>query len=250
MRIDWWTLALQTVNVLILIWILSRFLFRPVADIVARRQQEAANLVAEAAATRQAAAALLADADKARAGIAAEHDRLIAEARTSAAAERTRLLGQSSEEMEKLRQDAEAAILRRREAAKAELIGRARELSLEIARRLLARFPPDVALKTFLDGLCGEIRALAAGEKHSLAASAGDHPIEVVTAAPLADGETEQIRGALATALGTDPPLRFRHDPALLAGIEINGRTTILRNSWRQDLFRIGEELGRDTRRS
>ena len=41
MHIDWWTLAFQTVNVLVLIWILGRFFFRPVADIVAKRQAQA-----------------------------------------------------------------------------------------------------------------------------------------------------------------------------------------------------------------
>ena len=50
MRIDWWTLALQTVNVLVLIWILGRFFFRPVMDIVVKRQQEANKLLADAAA--------------------------------------------------------------------------------------------------------------------------------------------------------------------------------------------------------
>ena len=51
MQIDWWTLGLQTINVLILVWILSRFLFRPVADIVAsaRRRRKAAGRCAEAA---------------------------------------------------------------------------------------------------------------------------------------------------------------------------------------------------------
>ena len=34
MRIDWWTLALQAVNVLILVWLLGRFLFRPVMDAI------------------------------------------------------------------------------------------------------------------------------------------------------------------------------------------------------------------------
>ena len=38
MRIDWWTLAFQTINVLILIWILSQFLFRPVVAIIEQRQ--------------------------------------------------------------------------------------------------------------------------------------------------------------------------------------------------------------------
>ena len=32
MHIDCWTLALQTINVVVLIWLMSRFLFRPIAD--------------------------------------------------------------------------------------------------------------------------------------------------------------------------------------------------------------------------
>ncbi len=41
MRIDWSTLALQTINALVLIWLLARFLFRPVAGIIAERQKAA-----------------------------------------------------------------------------------------------------------------------------------------------------------------------------------------------------------------
>ena len=59
MHFDWWTLALQTVNVLVLIWILARFFFRPVADIVAKRQAETNKLLADAAAAREQAAALV-----------------------------------------------------------------------------------------------------------------------------------------------------------------------------------------------
>ena len=38
MRIDWWTLALQTFNVLVLVLILGRFLFRPVVAIIEERR--------------------------------------------------------------------------------------------------------------------------------------------------------------------------------------------------------------------
>ena len=56
MHIDWWTLALQTVNVLVLIWLLARFFFRPVMDIVVKRQEKAKKLLADAARARQQAA--------------------------------------------------------------------------------------------------------------------------------------------------------------------------------------------------
>ena len=43
MQIDWWTLGLQTVNALVLIWLLAHFLFRPVVDAITARQKAAGN---------------------------------------------------------------------------------------------------------------------------------------------------------------------------------------------------------------
>jgi F-type H+-transporting ATPase subunit b len=48
MQIDWWTLGLQTVNALVLIWLLAHFLFRPVVDAIAGRQKAAGQLLADA----------------------------------------------------------------------------------------------------------------------------------------------------------------------------------------------------------
>ena len=57
--------------------------------------------------------------------------------------------------------------------------------------------------------------------------------------------EMEQTRGALKEALGSEVQFEFCIDPALIAGIELHGRSTIMRNSWRADLDRIREELDR-----
>jgi F-type H+-transporting ATPase subunit b len=118
MHIDWWTLAFQTVNVLVLIWILARFFFRPVADVVAKRQAQANKILAEALAAREQAIDARADADKVRAEISAERDGLIAETLKSAQVEKANLLAQSLDEIAKLHGAAEAAIARERNAAK------------------------------------------------------------------------------------------------------------------------------------
>lgn len=48
MDIDVWGLALQAVNVLILIWLLSRVFWRPVAAAIAKRQQAATAIIEDA----------------------------------------------------------------------------------------------------------------------------------------------------------------------------------------------------------
>jgi len=252
MRVDWWTLALQTVNVLILIWILGRFFFRPVAEIVARRQEEANKVLSDANAAREEAADAREDAGRMRADIAAERSRLIVEARKSAEVEKERLVAVAAEEIAKLRREGEAAITRDRATAEQAIIARAGELAVDIATRLLGRLPPGLGLVAFLDGLNRELRALPREAKQGFMSATADHPIEVVTAVPPSKSEIEDVRHALQEALDSEPPIAFRSDPAVIAGIELHGRTAIVRNSWRADLDRIREELdvGRQRRRS
>ena len=149
MHIDWWTLALQTVNVLVLIWILGRFFFRPVADIVAKRQEETGKLLADAAAARKESDDLRAEADKARGNVAAERELLIAEARKAAETEKANLLAKSSDEIAKQRIEAESAIARERATAEQAIVAHASELSIEIAQRLLKRLPVGVSFRRF-----------------------------------------------------------------------------------------------------
>ena len=247
MRIDWWTLALQTVNVLVLIWLLARFFFRPVMDIVVKRQEEAKKLLADAARTRQEATDLRADADRARAQIAAERERLIAEARIAAQSEEQNLLAQASKKIAQLHDEAEAAIAREQAAAEEAVIDHATELSVEIAQRLLERLPHREVLRAFIDGTCREVRALAPETRESLASAATTgHPVEVVTAQPLADEEARYVGGAVRQAFGVELPLVFRCDPTIVSGIELRAQNTIVRNSWRADLHLIRQELSRD----
>ena len=247
MNIDWWTLALQTVNVLILIWILARFFFRPIADIVAKRQEETNKLFAEADAARKQASDARSDAEKGRAEVAAARDRLLAEAQKSAQAEKSKLLEQAAQDAAKLRHESEAAIARDRAAAEQEILDHAGALSIDIARRLLARLPSNLALETFLDALCGEIGKLSPEARGAFeAAATTGHPIEVVTQGPLNDEETKHVRDALKQAFGADLPFTFSSDPKVLAGIELHGHNVILRNSWRADLDQIREELSRE----
>jgi F-type H+-transporting ATPase subunit b len=247
MQIDWWTLALQTVNVLILIWLLARFLFRPVADIVAQRQQKANKLLSDAAATHQQADEARSDVERTRAQIAAERETVIADAQKMAQAERSALLAQAAKDVAKLRAEADAAIARDRAGMEQAVLDRAGRLSVEIARHLLRRMPPATAMNAFVAGLCEQLQALPSQARAAFTSAAdGTHAIEVVTAAPLSTEEADGVRRALKEALGAAPVLAFRSDAALIAGIELRAPHAVVRNSWRQDLERIREELSHD----
>ena len=49
MPIDWFTVVAQILNFLVLVWLLKRFLYRPVLDAVERRQERVRKSLSEAA---------------------------------------------------------------------------------------------------------------------------------------------------------------------------------------------------------
>ena len=48
MQIDWTTLVLEIINFLVLVWILKRFLYKPVMEAIAARQRRVEGKLAEA----------------------------------------------------------------------------------------------------------------------------------------------------------------------------------------------------------
>ena len=61
MLVDWFTVAAQALNFLVLAWLLKRFLYRPVLDAIDAREAAVARQLAEAEATAAQARSQRAD---------------------------------------------------------------------------------------------------------------------------------------------------------------------------------------------
>ena len=244
MTVDWWTLGLQTVNFLVLAWILGRFFFLPVRRIIAERQQAAGKALADAEAMRNSAARAETDAKTARASIDSERDAILSAAHADAEHERERLLADAKQDAEKIVGEAKAARSRERAAMEQQLTHQARDLSIDIARRLLTRLPPDAAMDMFVQALCGQIAGLKPDTRAAFTAPGSR--VDVVSAAALSPDEQEALHKKLQAAFGAPLDLSFRADPAVIAGIELNAPHAYIRSSWREDLDRIHTELSSD----
>ncbi|HEY0837285.1 MAG TPA: hypothetical protein VGE72_25455, partial [Azospirillum sp.] len=86
MHLDGWTLLLQAINFLVLVWLLRHFLYRPVLAVIAERQAATERVRTQAEAIRQEADGMRRGLEDARAGLSAERDRLLAAARAEAEA--------------------------------------------------------------------------------------------------------------------------------------------------------------------
>ena len=216
MRFDWATLALQSVNLLVLIWILRRFLFRPVADIVAKRRAEAIRLLDDAKA-RQV------EAEAARKAAETEADRLAdgrAEALRAAAAEaeaqRQSLLAAARDEAAGIVAQAHEDARRRDEQDAAAISERAGELALDIAEKLMQRLPDAARVAGFVAGLADALAALPEASRAEIGADGA--PLRLRAARPLEPEEVEACQKALARALGRPVELAVEVDPKADSG--------------------------------
>lgn len=246
MHIDWWTLALQTVNVLVLLWLLKRFLMQPVTAMIDTRQAAAAKLIADAEAARNDAAAEKQKVAEEIARISATRDDALKVAIGEAEKAKAALLAEARSEANKLRATAEADMERDRQETETSYAEDAKSLAVDIAAKLVARLPDSARIAGFVDGIAAALRALP---PESRAAITEVEPVPVRAARDLTGEEAGAVRSMLADVLGKPVAIALMTDPTLIAGLEIDTPHAVVRNSFRTDLDRILRELknhGRD----
>ena len=228
MLIDWFTVGAQAINFIILVWLLKRFLYKPILNAVDAREKRIATELADADAKKaeaqkerdefqhkneefdQQRAALLSKAtDEAK----AERQRLIDEARKAADA-------LSAKRQETLRNDAHnlnQAISRR---AQQEVFAIARKALTDLATTSLEERMGEVFTRRLreMDGKAKEglAEALKTASGPALVRSAFDLPVE----------QRAAIQNALNETFAAEIRVRFETAPNLVSGIELttNGR--------------------------
>jgi len=245
MRIDWWTLALQTINLLVLVWLLGRYLFRPIARIVEERQAAVTQALDDARAMRERAEQAEAEAKEATARVAAERSGILEKAGEEAEKEKARQLVEARSDAGRIVEQAKQDIERMRAADAKASENRASTLAVEIAARLLERLPDDARIAGFIDGLGNALASLPEAARGEIGLNGS--AVTVRAARDLSEAESQACRKAIGGALGRDVAIDFSVDPELIAGLEVETPHATVKNSLRADLDRITAELTRES---
>lgn len=223
MGLDWTTLALQLVNFAILVWLLQRFLYRPVLRVIDARRAALIGEQAEAAHESAAAKRQLADLQAQRAGLAAERAAALARAEEESRQLVAAGQAQAQRGAEGLMEEARKTLAREREQAQEALRRAALDLAADMARRVLAEVPEPLRVQAWLERIDGHLRSLASGELAELAGElSGGRTLRVVTAWTIAAAPQEAWRTKLRAALAADALVVFETDPRLIAGAELH----------------------------
>lgn len=223
MQLDWSTFILEIVNFLILVWVLSRFFYRPVMNIIARRREEINKQIIEAEETRGSADKLKQKYEARLQDWEQEKTAARSMLHEEIEKERKRLIAQLHHDLDQERRREDVVNQRRLDTERMKNERLALEQGAAFSARLLSRLA-DQGLETAIVRLFLEDLATLAPERQQLLKSAyrdNNSTVLVSSAYPLVDSWREKVEKTLGNIIGEGIQYKYIQDPSLIAGLRI-----------------------------
>ena len=237
MELDWSTFLLEIVNVLVLVWLLKRFLYRPVMTVIEERKVAIAKTVAEATRLQNEASALKEQYDRRLVGWEQEREKARVQLQEEIAAERHRRLTVLQADLEKERQQATVRESQRIKDVARQAEALALSQGAQFTASLLSRVAgPELETK-LIDAIMEDWSRLP---QHQVDAIRSALPANargrVTTSFPLEqesrDGLVKKVEGRLDRTFEWE----FVQDQNLLAGLRISLGGWVLRGNLQDEL--------------
>jgi F-type H+-transporting ATPase subunit b len=222
MLIDWFTVAAQALNFLVLVWLMKHFLYQPILDAIDAREKGVAAELADADKKKAEAKADRDEFQKKNATFDAQRADMLTKATDEAAKERQRLLDAARSDADAMRAKRADALQREQKGMATELGRRTSEEVFAIARKTLGDLA-DVSLDARIsDVFMRRLRALDDDAKQTFitALKSLKGPAQVRSAFVLTDAQRAALQQALNETFSADIPLSFETSAELVGGIE------------------------------
>ena len=223
MLIDWFTVVAQVLNFLILVWLLKRFLYRPILNAIDVREKRVAAKVADAN-TKKADALKDLDVFEAKNKVFDEQrGALLSKATEEANTERDRLLAEARKSVEALNETQRAALQADAGRLNQALRDRVQQEVFAITRKALGDLASSSLEERFADVFVRRLGMMDDTTKKTLAQAITTSPDAVVvrSAFDLPAAQQATLQKALDDTFAAHVSVRFETAPAVVSGIEL-----------------------------
>lgn len=246
MLIDWYTVGAQALNFIILVWLMKRYLYKPILHAIDAREKKIAAELADAAAKETEAGKERDEFQRKSEELDQQREGLLKKATDDANAERQRLFSEA-------RQAANALSAKRQDGLRTD----ARNLNQAIRRRtqhevfaITRKALTDLAATSLEERLVAvftrRLRELDGPTKAGLAKAlgAGSDVALIRSAFELPGDQRAVIQNALNETFAADVHVRFETAPDLVSGIELAASGQKV--GWSIDGYLTSLEMGID----
>jgi F-type H+-transporting ATPase subunit b len=221
MLIDWFTVAAQTVNFLLLIWLLKRFLYGPIIGAMERRETRIENRLQEARQEQETARAEVAEYQRLNQELEESRADSLRQAGEEAAQHRQQLIDQGRAEASALAEAWKAAVCRDRQLFMAELKKRIGSEVLQITRKSLNDLTGSDLTTLLVERFIARFAALEDEQQETCRAAAEKSGVMVRSAGTLDQAIRGDLETELRRVLGPDLEISYRSEEEMPLGIEL-----------------------------
>ncbi len=223
MLIDWFTVSAQIANFLILVWLLKRFLYKPVLAAIAAREKLIADQLLAAAAKKTEAQKERDDFQRKNEAFELQRAALLKQATDEVATERQQLLGVARKDSEALRIKLQESIQNERAGLNREITSRTQQEVFSIIRKILIELSTVSLEERLSEVFTRRLHGLEGQSKEvfAVALKTSLEPVAVCSTFDLPPSERAAIQNAINEVFSTDIRVRFETVSDLICGIEL-----------------------------
>lgn len=228
MLIDWFTVGAQAINFLILVWLLKRFLYKPILHAIDEREKRIAAELANADEQKAAAQQEREEFQHKNEEFEQQRAALLSKVTDEVKVERQRLLDEARAAADALRAKRQDALQQEQQSLNDEITRRTQAEVFAIARKTLTDLSGTSFDERASEVFTRRLRELDGDEKDHLATAlkASSEPVLVRSAFELPAEQRMAIEHALHETFSAEIQIRFETAPQVIGGIELttNGR--------------------------
>ncbi len=223
MKINWFTVIAQAINFLILVWLLKRFLYKPILNAIDEREKKIAAQIKDADDKKAAAIKEEADYKKRNDDFDAQKKALMDKAVADTNTQRDKLLEDAKNEANALRDKLEKAAKEKQEADALESADKTQKQVFAITKKALKEMASSSLEEQSVNTFIERLHALNDDEKQQFktAFKSNANTILVRSAFDLPEQQQAAMTDAVNETLGTETTLQFTTKPELISGIEL-----------------------------
>lgn len=249
MELNWSTFLLEVINFLVLVWILKRFLYRPVLSVLEKRRQNIEQSLNEATDRHTKALELEQQYKKRLDEWALEKQQLGDALQLEIQTEKTKRLEQLQTELTSEREKTAVVEQRHLEESLRQYQHTAHQQAARFASHLLSAVASEELEARLFDLLIKTFDELDEERQEVLlnACNTSSEAITVTSSYNLSDAQHQQLEDKLCTLCGQSVKIKYVQDPQLLAGLRILIGASVLSMNLQDELNGF-VELARENR--
>jgi F-type H+-transporting ATPase subunit b len=231
MHVDWFTVGAQTLNFLLLVWLLKRYLYGPILKAIDARESQVAKVLSDADFIKADAELARNRFDQKNLEIDSKCNEILNEAKTTAGGQSEQIILKAHKDADEISNSRLSALEKELQHYQEDIVLKSLQEIYDIARKVLTDLADVELEQKMLACFCKHLQSLSSDQKFKLKAivEAGNAELLLCSAFALTDAQIEKIDTILQkiTAINSHYQLKHEVKTDLSCGVELRS------NAWK-----------------